>query len=264
MLTKRFQLMYLHDRESRSICRRWKDLGRNIFAQLLDLAYPDLSTTSAGARTFGEKISQINLQFSLKDVSYETLLDEKLDTICDQHPDRSVEDEALAIAMLIKKPPQDGPVNWRARFHLTSRVIPGGVTTVEDFRLALDTMLRVLRDSISVLSSFGCVISYSDNAHVRCDLPLVQPHSVASVTRKRPMASSSKEPSCTGCGRSNHLPAQCHFKSSQYYNHTSAPFLSSPNGQRFLLSFPGKTVIPGKRADTDPATLSSAGLSHCL
>jgi hypothetical protein len=255
-------MLYLHDREQRNLCKNWRSWDRLVFADVLDVSYPDLSTTSAGARTFCEKMAQVLLTISLQDSSVNKSLDEKLDTICTQHPDRTSSDELAALALLIKKLPQEGPVNWRARFLHTAHSFPGGVMTVDDFRLALRSMLDTLREMALTMESFGVQQLYTASTAVNCSIPPPNNSSLPTVpsgSRKRPKAVPG-DLGCIGCGRQNHTREQCHFKSSTFFNTSSSPFLTSVNGIKLLAAFPDKDCIPGKRTHLAAASTKFSSL----
>ena len=101
---------------------------------MLNLAYPDLSTTTSGARTFLEKISQVVIQGSVEKPALENKLAEDLAVIVSQHPDRTPVMELEAVKQLTKRLPQEGDINWRARFTETARAM-GNILSVDDWVL---------------------------------------------------------------------------------------------------------------------------------
>jgi hypothetical protein len=68
---------------------------------MLDAAFPETGHYTQGAQSFLEKVTQLNLCFDLNKPNIEQNTDNSLDKICEEHTERTREDEASAIKLLI-------------------------------------------------------------------------------------------------------------------------------------------------------------------
>ena len=251
-LKMKFKKLYPDSQAQRTLCEYWMSWDKATFCKMLDLAYPDLTTTATGARTFLEKISQLVVEFSIENPALEDDLAVRIDTILSQHPDRTAIQETAAVAILMKRLPQDGQVNWRTRF-LGNQHFTEPVLTVDDWRTRLLLFLEKIRTLATELRSYDIQLTYGSHSSVKRKTPTFPAITPSAVTQpkgqKRPVSTVILDPNiiCTGCGRPNHMVSSCQFTKSQYYNTTVLPYLSSPIARSLLDRFPGATFIPGKR-----------------
>lgn len=269
-LKLRFKELFLDDRNMRDMCDFWLTWPRVTFCTMLDLAYPDTSTTISGARTFLEKISQVVVQGSVESKDLENTLVNDLEIILLQHTDRTAEMELEAVKLLTKRLPQEGSTNWRARFSANGKLM-GGVLTVDDWRLNFISMFNALRKLILELTAFGIVPQYTANSRIdRSQLTSTKPPPLPPKNQgsKRPAATPASEPStksthsgCTGCGRTNHEIATCVFEKSQFFNTSGLPYWDSAVSKQLQARYPSANYIPGKKELMAMESVSSGSSS---
>jgi hypothetical protein len=260
-LKLRFKELYLQDRQMRDLCEFWLTWPRETFCTMLNLAYPDTSTTISGARTFLEKISQVNVQGAIESKDFENTLANDLEIILSQHPDRTAEMELEAVKLLTKRLPQEGSTNWRARFTANGTLM-GGVLTVDDWRLNFISMLNALRKLILELSAFGVVPQYTANSRIDRSFSTstsakAPPPASKNQGSKRPASTPVAEPStksthsgCTGCGRTNHELASCMFGKSQFFNTSGLPYWDSSVSKQLQARYPSANYMPERAKGT--------------
>jgi hypothetical protein len=98
------------------------------------------------------------------------------------------------------------------------------ITSVDDFKFVLRAQIKRLRDLAQDMRDFGWTLIGSDQTRHLKEKPIrkrPKPNSSIPSSEQPVQKKSSKsivDPTCIGCGRSNHTVESCHFKGSPYYN----------------------------------------------
>ena len=269
-LKMRFAALFPTSEVDRELCSQFLTWDKDVFCNMLDAAFPETGHYTQGAQTFLEKITQFSLCFDLAKPSIEQRSDNQLDKICEEHTERTREDNIQAIKLLTKKLPTDGVVNWRGKFHQSCQLFDR-VETVSTWRSAFLAMLESARALIRETESYGMLCTHTENSALKAKSTAKTAANdtlpVSKRAAKRARTESDPHTGCTGCGRSNHQVDACNFDKSQFFNKTTAAYRGSDAYKKLIVSYPTMNFIPGAKeieaialAKTT-STTSSAGSS---
>ena len=213
---------------------------------MLDQAFPETGHYSQGAQTFIEKITQFSLCFDLGKETVEQTTDNNLNTICEEHSERTQEEELLAIKLLTKKLPTDGVVNWRGKFN-QSCLLFDSVDSVDTWRSAFLAMLESCRAIIREAESIGTVCTLTENSVLKPKNTKPAANDTMSkraAKRHRDDSSTVAVASCTGCGRNNHRVETCNFTKSQFFNKSPSLYTASEVYKKLAVAYPTMKYNP--------------------
>jgi hypothetical protein len=224
-------------------------------------AVPDTSGVRPDSATnFVELISQLPIQFSLKNPAVEDAFDLSLQAIVHRIPDATPEMHLKAVKILTSRLPEQ-PMNWRA---ILSRKINGkdvNLKTVNGFRLTWLAQLAKARSVREHAMKFGYEVNYTANTRYMKDprfkkkLPYYRIES--------PTIPNVKKTPCTGCGRDNYSVTKCRFKKSPFFNHSPVAFKNSEAYKTLLEKHPKASVIPfSENANEKQSSFSTSSLSE--
>ena len=247
-LKMKFASLFPTSESDREACAFFLTWEKDFFCQMLDAAFPETGHYAQGAQTFLEKISQFSLCFDLGKPSIEQNSDNLLDKICEEHTERTREDNIQAIKLLNKKLPTDGVVNWRGKM-LQACSLFDRVETVSTWRSAFLAMLESARALIRETESFGILCTFTEHSMLKAKHSAKQAaseHGVSKRAAKR-QRDDTVDPAtgCTGCGRSNHQVSDCNFSKSQFYNKTTDAYHGSEAYKKLIVAYPKMKYIPG-------------------
>ena len=248
-LKMRFAALFPSSEEEREKCAFFLSWDKEFFCEMLDHAFPETGHYTQGAQTFLEKISQFSLCFDLSKPHVEQVTDNQLDKICEEHTERTREENLQAIKLLTKKLPTEGAVNWRAKMHQACTYFDK-VETVSTWRSAFLAMLESARSLIKETESYGIACTFTENSMLKAKNSAKQATSDSftskrAAKRQRDESSGDAATGCTGCGRSNHQVGSCNFSKSQFFNKTTAPYKTSEAYTKLISSYPTMRYIPG-------------------
>ena len=254
------QLRFATDPDRRDSCNNWRNWTNQNFCRELNLAIPATATSRTDKLGFIESITQVQIQFDLKNPSVEEKTDQLLADIVDAFPEVSAAMQLTATKILIDKLPAE-PINWRSVLYRTLDRTPR-LITVDDFRFVWRAQLRKLREAIDALRFVDVHPTYGDHSRQikNSNRPPQEPR-IKKRQREDEKPEQSDKPHCTGCGRLGHLVATCRFGSSPYFNSTEKPFLQSEGGKDLLKIDPKATFIPNAYGTSSFSASSSSSAS---
>ena len=94
----KFRALFSSSTLDRAACAHNLSWNRDLFCSMLDAAFPETGHYTQGAQSFFEEV--INLCFDLNKPNFEQNTDNSLNKICEEHIERTREDEASAIKLL--------------------------------------------------------------------------------------------------------------------------------------------------------------------
>ena len=246
------QRQYPLDRHLREECLQWRTWTTSRFCGELRKAVPDTAVARPNSASgFNELIAKLPVNFDLEDPAFELALDERLQAICANFPDKTKEMELVATKLLISRLP-DQPINWQSILYrdLNNRKVTE-INTVSDFRFIWLAQLECLRNKAQDMRDIGWTLIGSDNTKQVPDKVLRKRHTPPSDDQPK-----SKKPAitvdtviCTGCGRANHMLENCHFKETKFFNATDQPYKQSNAYIQLRQQYPTATVAPSKATE---------------
>ena len=258
-----FMKRHFMDKELRNEVHHWKTWTLDKFVEELKFAIPDTNVSRPySSESFYELVAKLNVQFDLENDVYELNLDQSLLAIRNKFPDVTLEDELKATNLLISRLPEQ-PINWQAILFREFKGQVPVITTIEDFRFVLRAQLSRLRDLAQDMRDVGWTLTGSDQTRHLAEKPIRKrpvPNSSIPSSEQPLQKKSSKiivEPTCTGCGRNNHVVQTCHFKDSPYYNSSSLAYTLSEAYLKLRRDFPTTSLAPSGKFLAENALKSS-------
>ena len=161
--TTLFKRKFATDPDRRDACKNWQHWTNQYFCRELNITVPTSAVNHTNKLSFIGTISQVALQFDLKNKSVEDKTDQLLADIVEAFPDETPALQFQATKILIDNLPVE-TINWRAVLQRSLNNTTPRLITIEDFRFVWLAQLAKLRESIDALRFIDVSPLYGDRS----------------------------------------------------------------------------------------------------